>query len=385
MTPRHLVLLSVSAGAGHVRAAQAIAAAAEAADPSVRVTQLDVLDHVPGSFRKLYGESYIELVERLPLLWAYLYQRTDQRNARSVFDRLRRGVERVNTRALWREIEKLAPDALVCTHFLPAELLARRIRKGERTPPVWVQVTDFDVHGLWMHEGLDGYFVANDEVAWRLADRGLARGRIHVTGIPVMPRFAQPLERATCAAELGLDPARFTVAMMAGGGGVGSLDTLAERALSLPHDMQVVALAGRNEELLARLQALAQRHPGRLWPLGFTRTVERVMSCADLVVTKPGGLSTSECLAKGLPMLLVSPIPGQEERNADYLLESGAALIALDTASFEFKLDALMRHPDRLRTMGQRAAAIARPHAARDVAGAVLADMASRRPTKAAA
>lgn len=377
MTARHLLLLSVSAGAGHVRAAQAIAAAAEIADPGLRVTHLDVLDHVPGSFRKLYGESYIELVERLPLLWAYLYQRTDQRNARSVFDKLRRGVERVNTRALWREIEKLAPDAIVCTHFLPAELLARRIRKGEPAPPVWVQVTDFDVHGLWMHEGLRGYFVANDEVAWRLADRGLPRDRIAVTGIPVMPRFAEPLDRTVCAAELGLDPGRFTVVMMAGGGGVGSLDALAERALSLPHDVQIVALAGRNEELLARLQVLAQRHPGRLWPLGFTRTVERVMSCADLVVTKPGGLSTSECLAKGLPMLLVSPIPGQEERNADYLLESGAALIALDTASFEFKLDALLRQPERLRAMGQRAAAIARPHAARDVANAVLTAIAA--------
>lgn len=377
MTARHLLLLSVSAGAGHVRAAQAIAAAAEIADPGLRVTHLDVLDHVPGSFRKLYGESYIELVERLPLLWAYLYQRTDQRNARSVFDKLRRGVERVNTRALWREIEKLAPDAIVCTHFLPAELLARRIRKGEPTPPVWVQVTDFDVHGLWMHEGLRGYFVANDEVAWRLVDRGLPRDRIAVTGIPVMPRFAEPLDRSVCAAELGLDPGRFTVVMMAGGGGVGSLDTLVERALSLPHDVQVVALAGRNEELLARLQALAQRHPGRLWPLGFTRTVERVMSCADLVVTKPGGLSTSECLAKGLPMLLVSPIPGQEERNADYLLESGPALIALDTASFEFKLDALLRQPERLRAMGERAAAIARPHAARDVANAVLTAIAA--------
>ncbi|MCW7538465.1 glycosyltransferase [Aquabacterium sp. A7-Y] len=367
MRPPHLLLLSVSAGAGHVRAAQAIEAAAAGRPSPVRVTHLDVLELVPASFRKLYSESYIELVERLPLLWAYLYQRTDRRAERSVFDRLRRGVERLNTRNLWDEIEHIAPDAIVCTHFLPAELLARRIKRGIATPPVWVQVTDFDVHGLWMQAGLQGYFVANDEVAWRLADRGMARERIRVTGIPVMPRFAEPLDRSVCAEELGLDPRRFTVVMMAGGGGVGSLDTLAERALALPHDLQVVALAGRNQELLQRLEQLKQRHPGQLFPLGFTRTVERVMSCADLVVTKPGGLSTSECLAKGLPMLLVSPIPGQEERNADYLLEAGAAQIALDTASFEFKLDRLLREREQLGRMAAHAVRIARPRAAHEV------------------
>lgn len=381
MPSPHLLLLSVSAGAGHVRAAQAIEAAAAGGPSPIQVTHLDVLEYVPSSFRKLYAESYLELVERLPLLWAYLYQRTDRRSERSVFDKLRRGVERLNTRKLWDEIARRAPDGIVCTHFLPAELLARRIKRGIATPPVWVQVTDFDVHGLWMHAGLQGYFVANDEVAWRLADRGMARERISVTGIPVMPRFAEPLERATCAAELGLDPKCFTVVMMAGGGGVGSLDTLAERALALPHQLQVVALAGRNEELLDRLRQLAARHPGRLFPLGYTRTVERVMSCADLVVTKPGGLSTSECLAKGLPMLLVSPIPGQEERNADYLLESGAAQIALDTASFEYKLDRLLRDPAQLQRMGQQARRIARPQAAQEVLGQVVQslDLSARR------
>ena len=108
--------------------------------------------------------------------------------------------------------------------------------------------------------------------------------------------------------------------------------------LRLPGDLQLVALAGRNADLLKRLQALAKQHPGKLFPLGFTTTVERVMTAADLVVTKPGGLSVSECLAKQRPMLLVSPIPGQEERNADYLLECGAAIKAVDAATLEFKL-----------------------------------------------
>ena len=199
--------------------------------------------------------------------------------------------------------------------FLPAELLSRQRAQpqkinGKRLPPLWVQVTDFDVHALWVHPHVDRYCVANEEVAFRLADRGVPREKISVTGIPVMPQFSAPLERAVCARELGLAPDKFTVLMMAGGAGVGSLDEMAQRLLRLPDELQLVALAGRNADLLKRLQALAKQHPGKLFPLGFTTTVERVMTAADLVVTKPGGLSVSECLAKQRPMLLVSPIPG---------------------------------------------------------------------------
>ena len=157
--------------------------------------------------------------------------------------------------------------------------------------------------------------------------------------------------------------------MMAGGAGVGCLDELASRLLRLPDGIQHVALAGRNEDLLKKLQKLARLHAGRLFPLGFTTTVERVMTASDLVVTKPGGLSVSECLAKRKPMLLVSPIPGQEERNADYLLEAGAAIKAVDAATLEFKLARLLAEPDRLRAMGEAASGIARPNAARDVVG----------------
>jgi processive 1,2-diacylglycerol beta-glucosyltransferase len=244
-------------------------------------------------------------------------------------------------------------------------LLSRARAKGRQTPPLWVQVTDFDVHALWIHPHVDRYCVASEEVAFRLADRGVPRDRISVTGIPVMPQFSAQLDRTTCAAELGVDARRFTVLMMAGGAGVGSLDELAARLL--PGDLQLIVLAGRNAELLRKLRTLAKRHPGRLFPLGFTTTVERVMATADLVVTKPGGLSVSECLATGRPMLLVSPIPGQEERNADYLLEAGAAVKAMDGATLAYKLGRLIADPARLAAMSEAAHRIATPHAARDV------------------
>ena len=311
-------------------------------------------------FRKLYGEQYIKLVEKLPQLWSYPVfevRPAEPRFAGRQAQARRR--EAQHAQAGRRDRERLAPDAILCTHFLPAELLSRQkaAREGGRSSRrCGSQVTDFDVHALWVHPHVDRYCVASEEVAFRLADRGVPREKISVTGIPVMPQFTAPLDRATCARELGIAPDRFTVLMMAGGAGVGGLDELAERVLRLPAAAQLVALAGRNAELLKRLQTLAKRHPGRLFPLGFTTTVERVMTAADLVVTKPGGLSVSECLAKQRPMLLVSPIPGQEERNADYLLEAGAAIKAVDGATLEFKLAGCSPSPARLAAMSEAAA-----------------------------
>lgn len=362
-----LLILSVSAGAGHVRAAQALEAAARCADPPLTATHIDLLALVPKEFRRLYGEQYIKLVDRLPQLWSYLYAKTDRPSRDSLIGKLKRAAEKLNTRKLQAEIARLKPDLILCTHFLPAELLSRQKAKGAALPPLWVQVTDFDVHALWVHPHVDHYCVASDEVAFRLADRGVPRTRISVTGIPVMPQFSAPLDRRECARELGIQPERFTVALMAGGAGVGSLDELAARLLRASDDLQLVALAGRNAELLARLKKLARSHPRQLYPLGFTTTVERVMSAADLVITKPGGLTVSECLARHKPMLLVSPIPGQEERNADYLLEAGAALKAADAATLEFKLGRLLADPARLRAMSEAAHRTGRPHAAQDV------------------
>ena len=183
-----LLVLSVSAGAGHVRAADAIVKAAEAAHPSMRATHIDLLSLVPKDFRKLYGEQYIKLVEKLPQLWSFLYTMSDRPSRDSLVGKLKRAAEKLNTRKLGAELERLAPDAILCTHFLPAELLSRQHGKPQKgtgkRPPLWVQVTDFDVHALWVHPHVDRYCVASDEVAYRLIDRGVPRERISVTGIP---------------------------------------------------------------------------------------------------------------------------------------------------------------------------------------------------------
>ncbi len=367
-----VAILSVSAGAGHVRAAEAIKAAIAQRHPDHTAVHVDVMDLVPKLFRKLYAESYLKVVDRHPALWGYLYHSADRARPDSTLTKLRQGIERLNTRRFVERITELAPDYVICTHFLPAQLLSQMIAARRFAKPVWVVVTDFDVHALWVHPHLSGYCAASEEISWRMRDRGLAGTRIEVTGIPIMPTFSQRLDRSACARELGIDPGKTTLLMMSGGFGVGAIDVLAERLLGIPSDAQIIALAGKNEALLAKLGLIAARHPGRLIPMGFTRTIERVMACADLAITKPGGLTTSECLAMGLPMLVISPIPGQEERNSDHLLEHGAALKAHDAAGLEYRVRSLLGDPQRLVAMRERALAIAHPHAAGAVADVVL-------------
>lgn len=372
MTTKRLLLLSVSAGAGHMRAAEAIRACARHREPGLEARHINIMDFVPATFRKLYSDFYIKLVSKAPVLWSYLYQVTNEAEPDSATQKIRRAIERLNARALLKEIAVFQPDAIICTHFLPAEILFHQIRKARLTCPVWVQVTDFDLHRMWVIPQMTGYFAANEEVAYRMQAQGIASQNIHVVGIPIMPAFAQAPDRAECARALGLDPSRTTLLLMGGGAGIGSLETVAARLLALDKDFQLVALAGKNQQTLAALQELAKIYPGKLFPQGFTNQVERLMACADLAITKPGGLTTSECLALGLPMIINSPIPGQEERNADFLLEQGAALKAIDAVTLEYRVRRLLEHPEKLAAMRACAKALGRPDAAKEVLRNVL-------------
>ncbi|WP_198120618.1 MGDG synthase family glycosyltransferase [Massilia rhizosphaerae] len=371
-TRKRVLVLSVPAGAGHTRVAEAIRAGAHDQPDGVEVIHLDATAHATPRLRRVYAGLYLLLVSRAPTVWSWVYQTTNRAAPDGWAHRLRRRIERRDCVPLLEKIAQLAPDAIVCTHFLPAEILSREVADGALPCPVWVQVTDFDLHRMWVHRDVAGYFAGNDEVAFLMTKHGIPAHTIHVTGIPVMPAFTQRLDRAECARELGIDPGRMTFLLMGGGAGLGGLSTLAQRLLAIPGNFQLIVLAGRNAEALAALRRLAAAHPGRLVPQGFTDRVERLMACADVAITKPGGATTAECLAMGLPMIVNASIPGQEERNANFLLEYGAAMKAFDAPSLEYRVRYLMAHPDALETMRARARALGRPHAACAVLAAVL-------------
>lgn len=368
---RRLLLVSVSAGNGHVRAAQAIAAHAWRDFPQLRLQHIDMMQIVPTLFRKLYSDLYMKLASGLPEAWGWLYRKTDCEPGNSLSGRLRRGIQRLCSQRLFQEIDRFKPDVIICTHFLPAEVLATSIMEKRLDCQVWVQVTDFDLHQMWLHPGISGYFVANEELAFRLHRQGVPRKDIVVSGIPLMPVFTTRPDRPEAAARLSLNPARFTVLLMGGGAGIGMDPIWITELLKTQPQLQVIVMTGKNRVLREALASLEREYADRLRVIGFTEDVATLMMAADLAITKPGGLSTSECLVCGLPMLLVNPIPGQEERNAAFLMQEGVAQRADDPLTLQFRLNKLLSDPERLASMRQRAIALGKPQAAHQVLGRI--------------
>lgn len=361
---RRVLLLSVSAGAGHMRAAEAVEIAARELDPAAEVRHLDVLSVADPAFREAYSKWYLTLVSRAPALWGYFYEYMDRPPKQRPVP-LKRALEHWNTRRLRENVRSFAPDAVVCTHFLPAEVLALERARGRLRGRLGVVVTDADVHRVWVHKGVDRYFVARDEGAVYLRALDGASPEVEVTGIPIDPRFARSADRAALRKKHGL-PAEGPVVLLLGGGfGVGPVEDLFARLQSAERPVRFVVVAARNEKLRRALEAASGP---RAVVLGFTREIDEWMAVADLLVTKPGGLTTSEALARGLPMVLVHPIPGQEQRNADALLEAGAAVRANNVEALAWKVDKLLGEPGRLDAMRAAARKAARPDAARRIA-----------------
>lgn len=366
-----VLIVAASAGAGHIRAAEALEEAVRDLHPDAEVRNVDVLSFTDPAYRRTYGAGYLKLVNTVPALWGALYRASDVVRRRRVQDRIVRAYDKVQFAAFRAFVREFAPDALLATHFLPCEVFAPYRAAGRDTFPLGLVLTDYDAHAFWVQPTADRFFVASDEVRAILAGRGIAAERITVTGIPVRRAFAAPHDRAVLRTRLGLVDAVPVVLVTAGGAGVGAFQATVEAVFAGP-PVQVLAVAGRNESLRRRLAALPVPAGSALHAFGFVEAMDELMAAADLIVAKSGGLTTAESLALGVPMIVRDPIPGQEERNADVLLEAGAGVKACGLDSLRYKLGALLGDRDRLARMGEAARRAGRPHAAREIVVAML-------------
>jgi processive 1,2-diacylglycerol beta-glucosyltransferase len=371
--PRRILVLSASVGAGHLRAAEAVEMALRELDPSAVVQNLDVLGLTNAAFRQFYGRAYLDLVNRAPHMLGYFYDLMDrQPSPQHKADRLRLLVEKLNLRKFLKLLRTEAWDVIVSTHFLPAEMIAALRRHGDFDRPHLTVTTDFETHRLWVNQPCDHYFTATEEGAVNLRQWGIPAGDVTVTGIPIHPVFSRAKDRAECRRRHQIAGGRPVVLQLAGGFGVGPVEKLCRGILAVETPLELVVVAGRNEELKTRLERIEPPPHHSLHVMGFTTQMDELMAAADLVVSKPGGLTTSEALACGTPMAVVNPIPGQESRNSDYLLENSAAIKINNLATLPYKLDQLLTSPGRLTYLAENANRIGRPRAAFDVAQAVL-------------
>ncbi len=368
-----ILIATVTAGAGHVQAAAALEEAWRALRPRDTLQRLDVLDFTPRLYRKVYVEGYVQLVERAPELWAHVFKKTDNPRLIGKLSRFRRALARLTTNKFVRQLKKFNPDAVLCTHFMPLEIMGRlktKSRAANNGHPATVSiVTDFEAHALWMEPSVGLYCVAAEETKARLVARGVSAENVAATGIPIASKFSSPVDPAPVRKRMGLRDDLPILLVLGGGFGMGPVAQIMRELNKLERPVQVVVVCGRNEELRRDLSLLDRRHPTHV--LGFATNMQELMAISELVITKPGGLTTSEALALGKPLFILNPIPGQEAANSDFLLEHGAAAKANRLEDLPYRLEKLLGSP-KLAEMAAAARALGKPDAAAEVCREVL-------------
>ncbi|MFT4108460.1 MGDG synthase family glycosyltransferase [Propionicimonas sp.] len=370
---RRVMILAAGVGSGHNMAASAVQAGLDGLAPDDEVRRLDILETTNELFNRLYDDAYFQLVAQVPWLVGWGYDNADPpfKLAASPL----KWLEQLNTVTFVRELRDYNPDVVICTHFLPARLVSLMIARKQLRATLTVVTTDYDFQGLWLTSPFHHFFAAREETGRYLASIGIPEDRVSAPGIPVRSGLADPVDEAAVRAEFGLRPGVPVVLISAGAAGGSYTTQVVRQALRMSHPFQAVIVCGRNAELKAEIELLvaAAGREDDIVVLGFTDRMADLMRVSSLFVGKPGGLSSSECMAAGLPMVLVNPIPGQEVRNADYLLESGAAVRCNYATTVGYKIDQLLADSSRLQRMAAAARQVGRPDAGHRVATTSLA------------
>ena len=365
------MILAAGVGSGHNMAASAVEAGLTTLEPDAEVRRLDILETTNEVFNRLYDDAYFQLVSQAPWLVGWGYDNADPpfKLAASPL----KWLEQLNTVSFVRELREYNPDVVICTHFLPARLVSLMLARKQLRATLTVVTTDYDFQGLWLTAPFHHFFAAREESREYLTTLGIPADRVTASGIPVRTGLADPVDDVSVRLEFGLRPGVPVVLISAGGAGGSYTLQLVRQAMRMRSEFQAVVVCGRNAELKSGVEALVAGRDRDFVVLGFTDRMADLMRVASLFVGKPGGLSSSECMAAGLPMVIVNPIPGQEVRNADYLLEEGAAVRCNYATTVGYKIDGLLSDPQRLAAMAAAARRVGRPDAGRDVARTSLA------------
>jgi processive 1,2-diacylglycerol beta-glucosyltransferase len=338
--------------------------------PDARCEVVDSYRYASNVFHRVASNGYIGIVKMLPQLYKFAYDQAERATKISAF---KTWLHRYTALNLRQYVSRLRPDVVVCTHAFPCGVMAEYKREFTDAPAVVGVVTDFVVHPFWIHRNIDRYSVATAAMRHTLVSRGVSPGRVVVTGIPIDPRFAAETSRRRARQIIGISPEVTTVLLMGGGLGIGPLENalLAIEKVTVP--LQTVVVVGKNPPLERRLRDVARRLRHRVKVAGFVPNVYDYMRAADVLVSKPGGLTSSEALVAELPIIMLRPLPGQEERNTRYLEESGVGIRVDRSRELTRALERLLNSSALMESMRRNARSLAHPQAAASVSSMIEA------------
>lgn len=339
-----VLLVSVTAGYGHHATANAIAEGLSQRGVSVEKT--DFFKYISKLIYKLYDKGYLFYAKYAPRQYGQMYRQMEKDSAMKRYTVSTFAAELLADR-FNAYIQEMSPDLIIATHFFAAQVLDELKKRGEINCPIIGVITDYTIQPFWNEmDRLDYFVTASELLNYEAQQKGIDLQKILPFGIPVHPKFKAALGKNEARTQLGIDPDRRTMLFMSGSMGHGDMISMIRQVDLLDHDLQFLCVCGNNESLYKKLSNLHTRH--RTTVFSFINNIEVMMDAADCIVTKPGGLTVSEALSKKLPMILVNPIPGQEEYNVDFLLNNGLALQVSKRFSIAQAVYYLFSKPERL-------------------------------------
>ncbi|MBI4313570.1 MAG: hypothetical protein HY594_02015 [Candidatus Omnitrophica bacterium] len=364
-----VLLMYITEHSGHHRASLALEKALRLSDPNTEVLNIDAFGYFNPILSRIVDSTYMSVIKTKPEVWDYLYDNPEVAQRAQKYQTL---LHRHNSPKLTRLLKRFQPTVIACTQAFPCSAVADYKETRDLDVPLYGVLTDFIPHSYWIHPKVSGYMVASDAARKRLIKFEVPPERIHHTGIPIDPVFDKAQSPSRIRQELGLSPDLPVVLVMGGGQGLGPIEEMVRGLDALPDSFHMVVVAGTNEKLKSRLDKRILGYKRRVSILGYVANVYELMSIASLIITKPGGLTTAEALSKGLPMVIVAPIPGQEAKNTEFLLQHHAAVQAAHWDDVPPLVAGLIRNAGSLADLKKSAEKLGRPRAALDIAQKLL-------------
>lgn len=370
-----ILLLYAKVGNGHLKAAESLKEALESLGEDIKIDYEDGLEYSSQLTNKLIVKGYASLARSAPKVFGTMYERSNTQDL-NTFGEINKTVNKALTIRLKKMLREKAPDIIISTHPFVSHMCAYLKRKKKTNAKIVSIMTDYGIHNMWLEENeyIDRLMVATNEMKQDcIREYNVPESKVLVTGIPVSKRFSMEYNKEEILAELGLDSGKTTLLFFAGGGqGLGKSEGMFEEMVQAPYDFQLIAITGKNEKQKERFEKIAKISNKNIVVLGYTNKVPELMSVSDFVITKPGGLTSTECLAMKKPMIIINPIPGQEEQNSIYFTNNGTALRTYKNEPLEHVLDIAVNNKRRVEQMIEMCALIGRPNSSMDIANEIV-------------
>ncbi|MCI8761150.1 MAG: hypothetical protein HFJ34_08650 [Clostridia bacterium] len=372
---KNILIFYASYGGGHLNAAKSIHEYILKNHKDNHIELIDCMKYVNKTVEKISTAAYREAAKKAPWVWGRIYNDSQKGPLAHLSTRS----NKIMAIKLLRLLREKKPDLIISTHPFSSQMCTYLKRKGKITAKIATVMTDFAPHDQWLvgSNFTDYFFVANDKMKDYLIASNIPKKNIFVTGIPLSNRFLQKYDRKKVLDDFQLDDHKKNILFFGGGEfGLGKTRTfeILDNLIHVSDDMQIIAIAGKNEKMKLKFEEIVQKNDAknRVKILSFTNQVPELMSICDVVVTKPGGMTTTESLASYLPMIIINPIPGQEEENAQFLEDKGVGIWIKKNDDISKILHNLFSNPTKLNKMKENALLIGHPNSTKDICNILL-------------